>query len=221
MLALHKKASIIGILRTFPFQSLQQFRFKLQNFYYNMCTNLFHRLKDRGCMLSTLWLQNTLYVVIFIILCREGLTRLKDRVFHLSRLALTPCLLLWLSIQSLMNDLGMLVGHVALFISGLCIITFFAFKNMHLSILIVCPSSRRIVLAGSLFPLFLYLLIFVIKYLSATLLSASVTFSQNSILLGILSLLYGSICGWFTGLFFLTCQQIYRASAIPLHRAEQ
>jgi hypothetical protein len=172
-------------------------------------------------MLSTLWIQNTLYVVIFILLCTEGIKRLKDRVFHLTRLAVTPCLLLLLSIESLLNDLGMITGHVALFISGLCIITFFAFKNMHLSILIVCPSSKRIVLAGSLFPLFLYVLIFAIKYLSATLLSAAVTFSQNNILLGILSLLYGGICGWFTGLFLLTCQQIYQAAAIPLHRSGQ
>lgn len=172
-------------------------------------------------MLSTLWLQNTLYVVIFILLCTEGVERLKDRVFHLTRLAVTPCALLLLSAESLLNDLGMIAGHVGLFISGLCIITFFTFKNMHLSVLIVCPSSKRIVLAGSIFPLFLYLLIFGIKYMCATLLSVSVTLSHNSILLGILSLIYGGICGWFTGLFLLTRQQIYQASAIPLHRSEQ
>ena len=172
-------------------------------------------------MLSMLWLQNIIYVIVFTILGIEGIKRLKDRVVHLTQLAVTPCVLLLVATESLQNDLGMEIGHLALFLSGLCIITFFAFKNMHLFILIVCPGSKRIVLAGSFFPLFLYLFIFSIKYASTTLLPFSVTLGQNIILLGILSLVYGGICGWFMGLFLLARRQICQASSIPLHYSER
>lgn len=169
-------------------------------------------------MLSTMWLQNTIYVIVFIFLCTEGLKRLKDHVFHLKRLAVAPLILLLVAMESLYYDVGTSVGHIALFISGLCIITFFAFKNMHLSILIVSPSNKRIVLAGSILPLLLYLFIFGMKYTCATLLILTETLSENSILFGVLSLVYGGICGWFTGLFLLTRQQIAQATAIPLRR---
>lgn len=172
-------------------------------------------------MQSTLWLQNTIYVIVFILLFIEGVKRLKDQVFHVARLAILPLVLLLIALESLYFDVEARTGHIALFISGLCIITFFAYKNMHLSILIVSPSNKRIVLAGSLLPLSLFLFILGMKYSCATLLVLSETLSENSILLGVVSLVYGGICGWFTGLFLLTRQQIAQAVSIPLHRPGQ
>lgn len=172
-------------------------------------------------MQSSLWLQNTLYVIVFILLFIEGINRLKDQVFHIARLAILPMVLLLIALESLYVDVGARAGHIALFISGLCIITFFAYQNMHLSILIVSPSNKRIVLAGSVLPLSLFLCTLGMKYSCNTLLGLSENLSQNSILLGIISLVYGGICGWFTGLFLLIHQQITQAVAIPLHRPGQ
>lgn len=172
-------------------------------------------------MLNSAWLQNTLYISVLVFLLIEGIKRLRDGVFHLRTLAIAPIALLFVSIESLLFDLGMNAGHLFLFIGGLSMIIFFAFKYLPLSVLIVCPGSKRIVLAGSIFPLLLYIFIFGMKYSCASLLTLSITLSHNTILLGILALVYGSICGWFMGLFFLTSHKIYQASAIPLYRSEQ
>lgn len=166
-------------------------------------------------------IQNAICLFIFIMLCVEGIKRLKIQTFSLMRLGMGPVAVCILSAHALLHHLGLTVGHFALYTSGFLISAILTIKTTTIIVFQVYPRKKLLTLPGSSSPLCLYIIIFCIKYLTAALFNLPIIFSQNMMLLGVLAFFYGSLSGSLTGHYLLIRQQFFLMSSIPVHHSEQ